>query len=85
MNNNTHITNEHSRKVSHLLRFKNQAILTTYKTINSDNPKLNCRIEGLEKFSPKKIIIDKNLKIKVLEKGKQKRIVKQCKKRFRKA
>ena len=65
MNNNTHITNEHSRKVSHLLRFKNQGILTTYKTINSDNPKLTCRIDGLEKFSPIKIIIDKNLKIKL--------------------
>ena len=65
MKNNSHITNEHSRKVSHLLRFKNQAILTTYKTVNSDNPKLTCRIDGLEKFSPIKIIIDKNLKIKL--------------------
>ena len=65
LKNNTHITNEHSRKVSHLLRFKNQGILTTYKTVNSDNPKLTCRIEGLEKFSPVKIIIDKNLKIKI--------------------
>ncbi len=65
LNNNTNITNEHSRKVSHLLRFKNQAILTTYKTVNSDNPKLTCRISGLEKFSPIKIIIDKNLKIKL--------------------
>ena len=65
LNNNTHITNEHSRKVSQLLRFKNQGILTTYKTVNSDNPKLNCRIGGLEKFSPIKIIIDKNLKTKL--------------------
>ena len=65
LKNNSHITNEHSRKVSHLLRFKNQGILTTYKTVNSDNPKLTCRIEGLEKFSPVKIIIDKNLKIKI--------------------
>ena len=63
--NNTFITNEHSRKVSHLLRYENQAILTTYKTVNSDNPKLTCRINGLEKFSPIKIIIDKNLKIKL--------------------
>ena len=63
--NNTHITNQHSRNVSHLLRFNNQGILTTYKTINSDNPKLNCRIDGLQKFSPVKIIIDKNLKIKL--------------------
>ena len=59
------ITNEHSHKVSHLLRYKNQAILTSYKTINSDNPNLNCRISGLEKFSPVKFIIDKDLKTKL--------------------
>ena len=59
------ITNEHSHKVSHLLRYRNQAILTSYKTINSDNPNLNCRIQGLEKFSPVKFIIDKDLKTKI--------------------
>jgi len=64
LKNNTFITNEHSRKVSHLLRYKNQAILTSYKTINSDNPKLTCRLNGLENFSPIKLIIDKDLKIK---------------------
>jgi diaminohydroxyphosphoribosylaminopyrimidine deaminase/5-amino-6-(5-phosphoribosylamino)uracil reductase len=64
LNNNTPITNEHSRSVSHLLRFQNHAILTSYKTINTDNPKLNCRLNGLEKFSPTVIVIDKNLKIK---------------------
>ena len=58
------ISNNYSKKVTHLIRSNNQAILTTYKTVNSDNPKLDCRIEGLEKFSPYKIIIDKNLKIK---------------------
>jgi len=57
------ITNEHSRNVSHLFRYENQAILTSYKTINNDNPKLNCRINGLTKFSPSKIILDKDLKI----------------------
>ena len=65
LKNKKPITNEHSRKVSHLLRYQNQGILTTYKTINSDNPKLNCRIKGLEKFSPTRIIIDKDLKIKM--------------------
>jgi len=65
LKNNTNITNEYSRKVSHLLRYKNQGILTSYKTINTDNPKLNCRINGLEKFSPTKIIIDRDLKIKL--------------------
>ena len=34
------------------------------KTANADNPKLTCRIKGLEDFSPKRLIIDKNLKIK---------------------
>ena len=61
--NNKPITCNHSRKVSHLLRYQNQGILTSYKTINSDNPKLNCRINGLEKFSPIRLIIDKDLKI----------------------
>ena len=65
LQNKSPITNEHSRNVSHLLRFQNHAILTSYKTINTDNPKLNCRLNGLEKFSPKVIVIDKNLKIKV--------------------
>jgi len=65
LKNKKPITNEHSRKVSHLLRYRNQGILTSYKTINSDNPKLNCRIKGLEKFSPTRLIIDKNLKIKI--------------------
>ena len=64
-NNSNFITNEESRKVSHLLRYQNQGILTTYKTINKDNSKLTCRLNGLEKFSPKRLILDKNLKIKI--------------------
>ena len=65
LKNNNKITNDHSRKISHLLRYRNQGILTSYKTINSDNPKLNCRISGLEKFSPTRLIIDKDLKVKM--------------------
>tara|TARA_Y100000590_G_scaffold251802_1_gene282751 strand:- start:3456 stop:4556 length:1101 start_codon:yes stop_codon:yes gene_type:complete len=57
------ITNSHSRKLSHLLRFKSDSILTTSKTINIDNPILNCRINGLGQFSPKRLILDKELKI----------------------
>jgi diaminohydroxyphosphoribosylaminopyrimidine deaminase/5-amino-6-(5-phosphoribosylamino)uracil reductase len=34
------------------------------KTLNIDNPKLTCRLKGYEKFSPKRIILDKNLVIK---------------------
>ncbi len=65
LRNNSPITNEHSRRVSHLLRFQNHAILTSYKTINTDNPRLNCRLNELEKFSPTVIVIDKNLKINI--------------------
>ena len=31
--------------------------------MNEDNPKLNCRIDGLHKFSPKRIILDNNLEM----------------------
>jgi len=55
------ITNEYSGKISHILRSKNNGILITAKTLLDDNPKLDCRIPGLEKFSPTKIILDKNL------------------------
>ena len=65
LRNSSPITNEHSRSVSHILRFQNHAILTSYKTINTDNPKLTCRLNGLEKFSPTVVVIDKNLKIKI--------------------
>ena len=63
-NNSNYISSKHSRNLSHILRAKNLGILTTYKTINIDNPKLDCRIDGLRKFSPVKIIIDRDLRIK---------------------
>ena len=59
------ITNNHSHKVSHLLRYHNNGILISSKTANHDNPKLNCRINGLESYSPLILIIDKNLSINV--------------------
>ena len=62
--NNRYISDESSLNVTHLLRYKNDGILVSYKTINSDNPKLDCRLNGLEKFSPKIFVIDKNLMIK---------------------
>ena len=56
------ITNYFSRGRVHLLRSYHDAILTSSSTINIDNPKLNCRIEGLNKKSPVRIVLDKNLK-----------------------
>ena len=60
---NKFITNQHSRNVSHILRFNFDSILVSSKTANSDKSKLSCRINGLENFSPKRLIVDKNLKI----------------------
>jgi len=58
---NRKITNKYSLITSHLLRYTNQGILISANTLNSDNPKLTCRIKGLENFSPKIFILDKNL------------------------
>ena len=60
---NKFITNQYSRKVSHLLRYYFDAILVSSKTSNSDNSVLSCRLQGLEKYSPRRLIIDKELKI----------------------
>ena len=57
------ITNETSNKFTHYLRLKSDGILISSRTLNIDNPKLDCRLDGYMKFSPKRIILDKNLKI----------------------
>ena len=57
------ITNQLSDKLSHYLRLKNDAIMISSKTLNIDNSKLNCRLQGYENFSPKRIILDRNLNI----------------------
>ena len=58
------ITNIYSDKITQLLRYKNDSILISSKTLKSDNPRLNCRIDGLKNYSPKRIILDKSLTIK---------------------
>ena len=59
------ITDIHSDKLTHFLRYKNDSIMVSYKTLNKDNPRLNCRLEGLSKFSPKRIILDNNLEMNI--------------------
>ena len=58
------VTNSYSRSRVHLMRSFHDCIITSYKTVNKDNPLLNCRINGLIKNSPVIIILDKKLKIK---------------------
>ena len=57
------ITDQTSDKISHYLRFKNDAIMVSCKTLNTDNPRLDCRLKGFENFSPKRIILDRDLGI----------------------
>ena len=59
------ITDKSSDKLTHYLRYKNDSIMISSKTLNIDNPKLNCRLKGFEKFSPKRVILDRNLEIKM--------------------
>tara|TARA_Y100000590_G_scaffold394273_1_gene473311 strand:- start:23282 stop:24385 length:1104 start_codon:yes stop_codon:yes gene_type:complete len=56
------ITNEFSRSRVQLMRSEHDCILTSSTTIAEDNPRLTCRIKGLESLSPSKIIIDRALK-----------------------
>ena len=55
------ITNLQTDRFTHFLRYKNDTILISYKTLNKDNPKLNCRLKNMEKFSPKRVVIDNKL------------------------
>jgi diaminohydroxyphosphoribosylaminopyrimidine deaminase/5-amino-6-(5-phosphoribosylamino)uracil reductase len=59
------ITDKNSDKITHYLRYKNDSIMISSKTLNIDNPRLTCRLKGYNKFSPKRIILDKNLDIKL--------------------
>ena len=62
--NDKWITNNFSRKITHLIRSQHDGIISTSKTINYDNALLNCRIEGLNEFKPDLFIVDLNLKLK---------------------
>jgi diaminohydroxyphosphoribosylaminopyrimidine deaminase/5-amino-6-(5-phosphoribosylamino)uracil reductase len=57
------ITNEFSRGRVHLMRQNHDCVLSSSKTISDDNSSLTCRIMGLEKRSPTRIILDKKLEI----------------------
>ncbi len=59
------ITGPNTRRLMHLYRLRNDAILTGVNTVNEDNPQLNCRLSGLKKYSPKIFVLDSKLKIKL--------------------
>jgi len=57
------ITDINSDKLNHFLRYKNDSLMISYKTLNEDNARLDCRLEGLHKFSPKRIVLDNKLQM----------------------
>ena len=57
------ITGSNTRNFAHMYRFRSDAILTGINTVIKDNPLLDCRIPGLNNFSPIVIILDSKLKI----------------------
>jgi len=61
LNRPERITNNQVKKIVHLMRSEADAILVGKNTVNIDNPKLNCRMEGLKRFSPIRIILSKKL------------------------
>ena len=69
------LTSEHARNYGHLLRSQYDAILTGSGTIIIDNPELTCRLNGLEKYSPLRIVLDRNNRIpkdaKILNDGRE--------------
>jgi diaminohydroxyphosphoribosylaminopyrimidine deaminase/5-amino-6-(5-phosphoribosylamino)uracil reductase len=55
------ITGEKARQFAHHLRSINDAILVGANTVRKDDPMLDCRISGLEDFSPKRVILANDL------------------------
>jgi len=62
-NKNKFVTNSSSRSRVHIMRSEHDSLITSVNTVIEDNSKLNCRINGLNKFSPHVFILDKDLKI----------------------
>lgn len=52
------ITGNESRRFSHLMRAKNDAILIGIDTALVDDPMLTCRLSGLEDRSPLRVVLD---------------------------
>jgi len=61
--NSKWITGTEARQYGHMLRSQNDAILVGIGTVLADDPMLDCRIPGLEKYSPIRIVADSRLRL----------------------
>lgn len=57
------ITGEEARRFGHFLRAEHDAIVVGIETTIADNPELTCRLAGLEKYSPTRIVLDSKLRL----------------------
>jgi diaminohydroxyphosphoribosylaminopyrimidine deaminase/5-amino-6-(5-phosphoribosylamino)uracil reductase len=57
------ITGERARERVHLMRAKNDAVITGIGTVLSDNPQLNCRLPGMSDRSPVRVVLDRILRM----------------------
>ena len=57
------ITGEAARARVHRLRAMNDAILIGIGTALADDPQLTCRLPGMEKFSPVRVVLDAQLRL----------------------
>lgn len=57
------ITGEEARRFGHLLRAEHDAILVGIETAVADDPELTCRIPGLERYSPIRVVLDSRLRL----------------------
>jgi diaminohydroxyphosphoribosylaminopyrimidine deaminase/5-amino-6-(5-phosphoribosylamino)uracil reductase len=62
------ITGEQARRFGHLLRAQHDAILVGIETALADDPLLDCRLPGLEKRSPLRVVLDTRLRLGVASK-----------------
>ena len=57
------ITSERARQHGHLLRAQHDAIMTGIGTVLADDPALTCRLPGLERRSPIRVVLDSRLRL----------------------
>ena len=57
------ITGEPARARSHLMRAQNDAVMVGSGTVLADDPLLNVRLPGLERYSPLRIVLDGRLRL----------------------
>lgn len=56
-------TCEEAKNFAHFLRYRNDAIMVGANTIITDDPALTCRLPGLEKFSPVRVVVEGRSKL----------------------